>query len=180
MKRRMFAAIPLPDTLRHELAAYGRRSRAPEIRWTREENLHITVYFIGWVDESALTDVKEKMRGALEGAEPFTLTFDRILFAPPGKTKRMVWALFRDSKSYEKLAESVAQALGEYADGTMLKLIPHVTLARFKVPGIAKGNELREPKLTVNEFAVSRVELMESKLSPSGPTYSVVESYEII
>lgn len=181
MKRRLFVAILPPDEFRRELAAYGEALALPGIRRVPEENLHITLHFIGWVDELALPEVAEKVGSAARKAKPFTLRLDRVLFAPPGGPKRMIWALFHKSDSFTSLSEDIKRALQKFAGADMRKpQYPHITLARFSAPSIVRGAVLAEPKAAGRSFVVSRVFLMESKLSPSGPTYSTIESYEIV
>ncbi|MCS6890944.1 MAG: RNA 2',3'-cyclic phosphodiesterase, partial [Rhodovarius sp.] len=57
MSLRLFVALPLPDALRHELAALA--SGIPGARWVPEENYHLTLRFIGEVGHDRAHDVDE-------------------------------------------------------------------------------------------------------------------------
>lgn len=180
-KLRLFVAIPVSHRLASSLSGIIKNIKSREIRWTREENIHITIHFLGYVDKSSVPGIHARLRDAIKDTESFTLSFDKVIFAPPGSEPRMIWALFRDgSNSYEKLAGDVASALGDFSGGAVRKSTPHVTLARFKVPTIAKTIELTNPRLNKDELEVNSIELMQSHLSPHGAIYDVVHKYDFV
>lgn len=176
MKKRLFIAIPLPDQLVDFFSEYKAQYQAHNVRWTKQENLHITVYFLGWINEKITLKLISNLKDTFLGIQPFELTFKEISFAPPGKPPRMIWAVFNDSRSYTDLALKISNAVRKFIKSdVMLKPIPHVTLARFK-NGMALFN-LKTVKPSEKSFQVSSCTLMESKLSPKGPTYSIIETF---
>ena len=178
MKKRLFVSISLPDWLVDELLLYGEDVELRGFRWTAGDNLHITVHFIGYVDDNRINDLSDKLSEAAHEFKSFSLAMDGIEFGPPGEAPRMIWAKFRDSPPYNMLAGRIADTLGEFSERSTNRPIPHVTLARFKTPSLADGVNLNRFKET--EFEVSEVELMESVIFPDGPEYNVVESYKLI
>lgn len=181
MKKRLFVAISLPDELAKELAQYQEKFKNPkEFRFTTPENFHLTLHFIGYLDEERLPALQATLTETLRKTKRFEISFKEIIFAPPDRTKRMIWAVF-ESKEYEELSRKIADSLQDFSQlpGPDRPNIPHLTLARFQESSLAKSIRLPQPKFSINKFSVSRVELMESKLSPQGPTYRVIGSYGI-
>ncbi len=175
MRKRLFVAIPLPNAVKDALDEVRKHARVKEARWTPKENLHITVYFIGWVEDSRVPEVAERMRRVCAGTSPFALTFQEAVFGPPQRTPYMVWGIFEENTRYETLARAMGSALNELSgEEDTRKPIPHVTLARFTHPFLPHV-KLHQPKIA--PFEISSCELMESHLSRSGPTYTILESF---
>lgn len=179
MKKRLFVSISLPDDLQDHFAGVMERVRVPGVKWTMHENLHITLHFIGYVEEDLVGAIEGKIEKVVRGARSVNLKFEEAEIAPPNGIPKMVWATFEDiGGGYKKLEMNLAEALREFGGGDTKKPIPHVTLARFDVPSIARSIDLKKFDYTESaEFTASRIEFMESRLSSLGPTYTVIHSY---
>ena len=179
-KKRVFVAIGLPEELkervRQELVPFFKSGLA---RVVPPENLHLTLAFCGYLSDDELGRLEELASQAARRRKKFTLKPKRIIFAPPNRRPRMVWLTFEKSPEFEGLAKEFAG----FADGG-LKILPHTTLVRFKdfhYPNLknflpAEGIELEgaEP------FLVEKIEVMESILSPNGPEYKLLGSYDMM
>ncbi len=184
MKKRLFVAIAFPGELLQELISYEEKLKklwGGGFRWTRSENFHLTLHFIGYLEEERLPSLEARLTETLRGVKSFKFLFKEIVFAPPGSRARMIWAVF-ESRLYEELAKKMVQSLKEFTEKESGRSasIPHLTLARFKEPSSARGVKLPKPKFSINQFRVSSVELMESKLSPQGPSYTVIDSWSLL
>ncbi len=181
MRRRLFVAIPLPDKFLSALSPLRNVLSLPGIRWIPDENLHITVHFIGYVDSSAVDEVSSALKEAIDDTKPFRVSFSKIEFGPPGRSPRMVWAVFTDpNNGYLQLSRSVYSALKSFSDSAPYKKpIVHVTLARFDGGSISRDVKLKQPEIKEGELNISRVCLMESKLLKSGAIYGEVERYSL-
>jgi 2'-5' RNA ligase len=181
VKRRIFIAIPLPQALVEDLVLFIDKTRLTGVNLTREENLHITVHFIGYVDDNEICVISDRINYVLCNAERFELIFDKIIFAPQDTTPRMIWAVFKDDTGmYRKITTTISDVLSEYSYKNNGELIPHVTLARFKNPRIADITRLEKMQPREKSFTVSGIELMESTLFRSGPVYKTIQSYKIL
>src|SRR3989344_7838374 len=104
MKKRLFISIPLPDDLEENLAGAMEKVQIPGVKWTRHENLHITLHFIGYVEEDITHALEEELERVIASVEPVELKFERATIAPPNKIPSMIWALFEDvGGGYNKL-----------------------------------------------------------------------------
>ena len=181
--RRLFFAIPIPTEVKEILSSIEQKISLPLVRWTKPQNIHVTLFFMGDVEESEIPEVVESFKFVISKHQPFTLSFKNILLAPPHRPPSMVWASFCESESFEKLARDVQKKLGCFIDEKLLhdnskkKLIPHITLARFK--GFVNVRDILLPKFLVPDFKVDKIELVESQLTTGGPIYSSVGSFDL-
>src|SRR3989338_5012993 len=100
--KRLFLAIPLSQYFLELFERYQKSSSLKNIRWIPAQNLHITVYFLGDVEEQKIKSLSDQLRTHLSTLSPFVLEFEKILFAPPHRPPRMVWATFAPHPEYQK------------------------------------------------------------------------------
>jgi 2'-5' RNA ligase len=178
--KRIFVSIDIPkklkETAQKHIEPFYENSLA---RVTKKENWHITVVFCGYLTEEELESLKEKARQITKNIKKFDLTPDKIVFAPKRKP-RMVWLTFRPSAGFENLSKKFA----EFTNKRIVKLVPHSTLVRFKewhYPNLK--NLLSENGIGFKEearpFLVESIEIMESRLSSSGPKYELLEKIKL-
>lgn len=70
MAHRLFFAINIPDHIRQELVQYQEQWRRYPVRWTKPENLHFTVLFLGTVDDERLAILRRKAKELLRDFQP--------------------------------------------------------------------------------------------------------------
>ena len=177
MKKRLFIAIP--NTLK-VLEKLKQESKS-KIRWTTPENLHLTVYFCGDVEESAISAMNTKLEQVVSKINSFELELEKITFAPQNGRERMIWAQFKENTNYNNLVSIVYEAIKDhlgpkFAYKPNKKPIPHVTIARFNDPGITKEIELKNIESV--PFRADTLILMESQLSSVGSKYTALQKYK--
>jgi len=160
MKHRVFIAINLPENIKKKLVdCQGKYPELP-IRWTRKDNLHITLEFLGYLSEEDLLETCQRTREQASKQDSFSVTLNKICYGPPKKIPpRMVWA--------------VGDKIQEF------NLSPHITLGRIKTWEWKKVNPEERPEVAeeINlSFDVDSIEVMESQLKRGGPEYAVLES----
>ena len=170
--RRVFIAVRPPSEV--AMAVHERLcTKIPAGGWkvVPAENLHITMLFIGHVDESAFSGIREKM-GRVRGAFPGK--FDAELRGTGGFNGRVLWLGVREgAEMLEKIAGALRESFGLGGE----KFSPHMTLARA---GRSRGADACDVLRALgNEdfsarFKAEGIDLMESALMPEGPKYSQV------
>jgi 2'-5' RNA ligase len=178
MKKRLFIAIPLPEDARQILSAYRKGYANLKARWTAEENLHITLYFCGDTDEEKIPALQESLGGVK--FEEFSVEFQKILFAPPDRPPRMIWAEFKSCREFAELTQKVYEAARPFLRAPQPPhphLTPHITLARFRDPRAAAGVILKQ--LAIDRIEVKQYDLMQSHLGTNGPSYKLLKSYAL-
>ena len=179
---RLFIAIAIPEDIRTVFASLLKefRAMAPQVKWVRAENLHVTLKFLGETD-SAKPGALQNVLGAVRSTDPVNLEFRGLGFFPNEKRPRVFWAGMEASPNLKTLVADIDQAAHRL--GFPLEerpFTPHLTLARFSLPGIP-------PKLlqAVNEknaqsFGSLRTQefhLIESKLKPTGAEYTTLQTF---
>src|SRR5687767_12084204 len=125
---RLFVAVELPETVRDRLLTL--QGGVPGARWVNEDQMHLTLRFIGEVDDNVANDVDDALSGIR--APAFELELSGVgEFG--GKNPRALWAGVRPNPALlhlQKKVETALQRIGLEAETR--KFSPHVTLARLR------------------------------------------------
>jgi len=188
MKHRIFIAINLPGDIKKRLVDY--QSKWPElpIRWTKKENLHITLIFIGYANDEELLEVLKITKEVTQRNNSFSINLNKIYYGPPKKMPpRMVWvegAAPEKSQEFTKLQIDLEKSLmiSEEVHFSPEKraFSPHITLGRIKTWEFRQIEPEERPE--VNEeinlsFEVNSIEVMESELKRGRSEYTILESF---
>ncbi len=182
---RIFIAINLPESIKKELVSYQEKWPELPIRWTRKENLHITLVFIGSVNDEEIPEICKAVKEAAGRQDSFSINFKKICYGPPGKTPpRMVWIEGEKSKELADLRDDLENSLlkssgQKYQEIKSQPFSPHITLGRIKEWEFKKIEPEERPEVDEeisSSFEVLSIEVMESELRRTGPEYTVLES----
>ena len=175
---RLFVALALPEGHRQQLSRLCHGVR--DARWVRHENYHLTLRFIGEVEEPRLAEIAVAL-GRVK-SEPFTLTLSGIGHFQNGRRIRSLWAGTEPCDALGQLQNRIDAALRHAdlpPDGR--RFTPHVTLARLK-SGTAQqvGSWIETNSLfRANPIPVDHFVLFESYLSHTGAIYSPVAAFPL-
>ena len=179
-KLRLFTAVRVPRSQLEWLDdAVGSLKALAGARWPAVDNQHVTLNFLGWIPEDALPEVIAAV-DTVAGAHPAAnVALTGLGAFPKTRRARVMWAGLADP---EGLLPALAADLGERLRTVGYEpedrpYTAHLTLARFKTPRSLEGLLPTLPA-PPGPFAVDRVTLFRSRLSPSGARYEVVhEAY---
>lgn len=188
MPRRIFIALNLPSSLKKSLSSIQEEigslfepfSEEKEvIRWTKPENLHVTLVFVGLAGDEDLAEISYKVKETASKQAPFSLKLDRIDYGPPGKMPPgMVWAKGEKTEELDSLQRELQKKI--VGEGRKFEL--HITLGRIKKWHFKKIEPEERPEVKRNislEFTVNSVDIMESQLKRGGPVYTLLESHPL-
>ena len=144
-------------------------------RWVPKENLHLTLAFLGRVDDQRVGEISSAIAYVVQGHVDFSVRLDELGAFPSTRRARVVWAGLDDpTQGIAGLADSVGEAMeGLGFPREKRAFSPHVTIARLKTPGRVELNELLEPIA----FPVERITLFESKLGRPNAVYSEIATF---
>ncbi|HUK69260.1 MAG TPA: RNA 2',3'-cyclic phosphodiesterase [Streptosporangiaceae bacterium] len=137
---RLFIAIAPPAAVLGELEAVAAplRPGRPDLRWTRHDAWHITLAFLGQVDDVAAGRLAPRLERAARRHSSFSLSFSGAGAFPSGARARVLWIGLRgDIRALASLAESVsagARRAGAPPPDEGRQFRPHLTLARCRAP----------------------------------------------
>lgn len=179
---RSFLAVLLPEEVRQRLwrEAQPLREAVGRVAWVRVENLHVTLRFLGSVDEATLRRAADALAAACAQTSPFTVTLGGLGGFPGLRAPRVAWAgVAVGGEMLVALHARVERALAERGvppEGRPFH--PHVTLGRTRDPRGAP--ELGRALAAVvgagpyGEVRVDAVHLMRSELDPTGARYGTL------
>ncbi len=175
---RLFVAIELPEEVKARLGALS--VGVSGARWVRLENLHLTLRFIGDVDEGRLQDIDEAL--GLVRAPGFEAALEGVGCFPPRGAPKVIWVGVEKNGALVRLRDKVESALvrtGLAPEGR--KYAPHVTLARPHHARMGRIQEFMSGNLsfTAGPFPVRNFTLFSSFLSRNGAIHRVEAEYPL-
>jgi 2'-5' RNA ligase len=129
--RRLFVGIPLSERLQKRLSSEIARFKHLPIIPTRNGNFHITLMFLGFVNEEGIPEIVEALEDAVIDIEPFEVDLSEIRAEPNAEHPTMIWFAGEPSAALVELRNAVANALA-YLTPESKTFRPHVTLAKIR------------------------------------------------
>jgi len=179
---RLFIAIEIPQTIRSTFASLLKEFSdiAPQVKWVRAENLHVTLKFLGETASAKLGPL-ENVLSAVRSPVPVNLEFQGLGFFPHQKRPRVFWGGMEASANLKTLAADIDQVTHRLGFPPEERpFAPHLTLARLQPPGISPELLQAIQKKKAQAFGSLRTgefRLVESKLKPAGAEYTTVETF---
>jgi 2'-5' RNA ligase len=171
---RAFFAVDLPEETKERIAktisVLKKQKKYDFIKWTKTENLHITVRFLGNITPTQYQQIIESLKRDFTGLAPFKLSFTE-LFMFPSPQDPIVLAL-KPTPIIELV--KINQALENLLTGIGVKeekrsFAPHLTLGKIKKRGYFEAPKLELPNLSCE---IKDVTLFKSELSSEGSVYT--------
>lgn len=187
---RLFVAVELPEAtvllLQEEILCL--RQAGGRASWVRPEHMHLTLRFLGEVNEEQKTIFSMRLRDLCAGTPAFRLTVEGFGAFPNQHRPAVLWAGVREVTGklagLQREIEQTAQSIGLDPDGKPFH--PHVTLARIReLSGAAglveavKNRAGRAPVSFGDEFRAEAVALLRSDLKPGGPVHARLEEFPL-
>ncbi len=177
---RVFIAVDLDEGLRKKFAQVIDALRGYRgIKAVELENLHITLKFLGEVDERRLILIDRKLREIK--FSPFRIKFKGIGYFPNERFPRVVWVGVEGNEIRE-LAKAVEEKMKKIGFKKDKEFLAHMTIGRVKrIDKATKEKmtkELEEFNIEFGEMIVDKFKLKKSTLTPKGPIYEDVFVYE--
>lgn len=174
---RLFVAVRPPPPIRALLVDL--MGGVAGARWQDEDQLHLTLRFIGEVDRHMARDVDAALSGIRY--PPFSIALNGLgAFDRRGEPVTL-WAGVAPHAPIRALHKKIDQALVRAGvEPDRRAYMPHVTLARLPrgagtvQPLIERSGGVTSPTFTVEDFR-----LYESRFTPDGPLYEIVERYRL-
>ncbi|MEK6826381.1 MAG: RNA 2',3'-cyclic phosphodiesterase [Nanoarchaeota archaeon] len=177
---RCFIGIFLPKEMQGMLENIQKQigREYAKTKWVLPEQIHITLKFLGEVDDKEIEIIKEALLGV--HFRKFQISLDRIGWFPNDERINVIWVGFRPEKDVLNLHGEIEIKLGSLFDKDE-RFAVHATLGRVKY---VKNKEkflkaLKNTKGAWEDFFVESFSLVKSDLSKDGPEYSVLKTYDL-
>ena len=179
---RLFIAIDLDDDARRDIAAEQKRlmrelAGASSLRMVRPEQMHLTLAFLGEVDEVRGAAIGDAMRGDVK-AGPFPIVYAGLGVFPPHGAPRVLWLGVTTGRDDAiAVQRQIADRLTRVGiEPEQRAFHPHLTLARWRTSTPSDRRRLlaADRGAQIARVDAAAVTLYQSRLSPSGPSYTAL------
>lgn len=161
---RTFIAIELEEEVKDHLSNIQAETQklCRKGNYTPKDNFHLTLHFLGEVEEDDLDYLQEAIFETARRNRPFTLTLDKIGFFPRGN-KGIMWAGLEKSTHLQRLFSTLEKSLEQQGFARERKgLSPHITLGREVEPHRSFMDVQKGVKVEPMRISVRSISLMES------------------
>jgi 2'-5' RNA ligase len=186
-KIRTFIAVNLNPEIKEYLTSLQANLNVPgiKVKWVEKNNLHLTMKFLGYISLEQTELIKSELKEIGSRYSPFIIRLSsNIGVFPTYKMPRIIWVGIKEGISeLKELYNSIENKLSNKGFPRENKdFSGHITIGRVKFIR-DKTNFIQILKrIEVNNFTqeVGSIDLMESKFTPSGPTYNVTAKFPLL
>ncbi|MBN2206768.1 MAG: RNA 2',3'-cyclic phosphodiesterase [Candidatus Aminicenantes bacterium] len=183
---RTFIAIDLDPALKDRVALLVQKlSRAnPNVKWTDREGMHLTLKFLGEIDDAQAEAVKDGLRAVAARHHPFELGLRGTGTFPPGsRNPRVLWAGFEPRDELSALQADIEEELAHKGFPKEERPFrPHLTLGRVRTSRDIQKTVRELESWAEFEFGymgAKAVTLFESTLTPEGARYTALGEFPL-
>ena len=183
---RTFIAIELPQKIIGTLSALQNqlKNTQADVKWVAPENIHLTLKFLGEVDEKKIEKIIQALEETAKDSQPFSIRLCALGAFPKINFPRVIWvgidAGDEKTKNIAFVLEEKLQKLGIPKEKRPFS--SHITIGRVrsginreklvKELDILQGKGLLQENL---EFLATKITLFKSTLTPKGPIYEILK-----
>lgn len=175
---RLFIAIEIPREVKDYLFTIKNNfnKNLAKVNWIAKKNLHLTLKFLGNIDEKLIPKIIEKLNEIK--FDSFELELDNLDSFPNPNYMKVLWVGVKNFNKVIELQSEVEEKLREYFEKDK-EFSAHITLGRIKfVKDKPEFNSiLKKTKINKIKFKVDSFSLIKSELSKNGPTYINLEKF---
>ncbi len=184
---RTFIAIDTGQSIRDRIVAFQTKLKPelPGVGWVEPENLHVTLLYLGGVEDRHLLSVCRCVEKTVGGAVPFNISVGSLGCFPNPRRPRVLWAGLQVGAEevtaiHDELEEPLLD-LGCYRREER-QYTPHVTLGRITTE--QNVDELaailaQHAAWKAGDYQVREILVMSSDMTPTGPIYQIVSRVKL-
>ncbi len=179
-KVRLFIGAEISSDLDHEINSFRENfSQHTWLSWTRPENLHVTIFFLGSVKIEMLENLISLFRVHYLTCQPAVLNSGRWDWAPTVTNSRMIWIRYPKSEAFSRLVISSRDCFSQIQATPQQRNrpIPHITVARFR-PEEKRPVNLPASKIN-GALSITSLTLWRSEKSESGVKYIPLTTFKL-
>ncbi len=174
---RTFIAVRLPDEIKKKLdkKVFDLRKSDVQAKWVASANLHLTLKFLGDVEDEAVPAIIKILELVASAQDPFRVNLSGFGFFPLRGRPRVLFANTDQQERVKMLAAAVDDKLSDLGFVKEGRIHSHITLARLKGPKNLYQLQERIAATALKEsFMVASLVLYKSSLSSAGASYEVL------
>ena len=179
---RLFVALKIPEKIKQHLIDISRKlaDEQESFRWESPEKIHLTLKFIGEVEENLTSSFEDEL-GFVEEYDSFEFNVTRFGFFFRYNDPKILCAGLETDERIHKLVEELNYKFSKYSIPIeKRKFKPHLTMLRLKQnPGSNFISKFKEYSIGNIKFNSDEIALVKSELSPTGARYTDIKIYNL-
>lgn len=172
---RCFIAIDMPQEVKEELEKIQNQIKSSEIKakWVKPELFHLTLYFIGEINDFKVNQIKELLKQIKTKIKSFEAKLNNLGFFTSKNFIRVLWIGVEPNEKFKQLYEVINKELKKIKINSHEKFESHITLARIKWLKDKKAfiEKIKKIKPKEINFIINEIKLKKSILTKEGPIY---------
>ncbi|MDD5067084.1 MAG: RNA 2',3'-cyclic phosphodiesterase [bacterium] len=187
---RAFLALDMPEQIKEgifDLYQPFFRKDTPFLRWTKKENLHLTIKFLGDVTEQQITQISEIVRDLKPADEKYEFMVHNYGMFPPEMSPKVLWIGLKENDKLDRLVHEIEDRLSLLGfEKERRKFTPHITIGRLKIRNsfdlklfekIKTDLDKGFIRMTKESFFINSVTFYQSTLRSQGAVYTKMREF---
>ena len=179
MKKKVFISINIVDKIRHRLIKNCEKWQNLPVKWTKEDNLSVRLFFLGYIDDNVIFEICQKISKVIREAEFFDLKFEKISLFPDINKPQEFRVIGKASKELKNLYEMIEKELNIFVISKKF-FSPSILLGKIKKE---KWEKLKN-KPFINEkisfsVGVEAVDIIANHFNKDKNKFILVESFPL-
>jgi 2'-5' RNA ligase len=178
MDLRCFIAVRIPVPVRKAVGEVieALRKSGADVKWVAEENIHVTLKFLGSTDEANIAGINEALSRGVSAYRPFSIRIAGTGYFPAGRRPRVIWIGIDDAGALPDLQRDVEREMQTFGyEEEKRPFSPHLTIGRVRsdkrmTEMLKRLDAFKETGF--GEMEIREITLMKSELRPAGAEYS--------
>ncbi|MFC2143333.1 RNA 2',3'-cyclic phosphodiesterase [Candidatus Aenigmatarchaeota archaeon] len=174
---RCFIAVDIDQEIKEKIMTLQSELPRKGVKIVGPDNLHFTMKFIGECNEDDANYIEESLIREIPKNTRFSVKLSGISVFPNEKNIKVIWI---GAPELSELMEKIRKALSRWPDDH--STIPHLTLARVRSPESKQEIQSFLKKHKNDSFGttiIKTVKLKKSTLTPQGPIYEDLKTFEL-
>lgn len=175
---RLFIAALIPEDIRTQLTNYINflKHNIYGVKWEKFEKLHVTLKFLGDIDESRVNEISNLLEKLVHNYSPFNTSILDFGGFPDLKNPKVLYTGLSHNSELPKFQNELEKSLSEIGfEKEKRRFIPHITVGRVK-----KRIHIKESlPITQSIFDITQIGLIKSELRPEGSVYTPLKLFKL-
>jgi len=175
---RLFIAALIPEDIRTQLTNYINflKHNIDGVKWEKFEKLHVTLKFLGDIDESRVNEISNLLEKLVHNYSPFNTSILDFGGFPDLKNPKVLYIGLSHNSELPKFQNELEKSLSEIGfEKENRRFLPHITVGRVK-----KRIHIKETlSITQSIFNITQIGLIKSELRPEGSVYTPLKLFKL-
>lgn len=177
---RTFLAVEIPQHIRKKIDTFIQEETGKNlpVKWVKFENLHITLKFLGEIDDKKKKEITPAIQEVAKKYPSFNMSLESVGCFPSPRNPRVLWIGAKEgSEQLCAIAQELEEKLAPFGFEEEKRFHAHLTIGRIKK--FCKVDDILDKEIKTNSFPITSITLFKSTLKPEGPIYEELARFNL-